>query len=138
MEFLIASRHWGVKKNLIGWGGSGGPLRSTAGQSFWVSPKIFGRKLAYDLPQAPVIFWILCDAVQKICAGFSKKVKKTFSFFLYLFCPMGKFVNISSQDDAQESNGCYDTTLVANGNCVRKWRGLPFFDFEPYLNMLAW
>ena len=51
---------------------------------------------------------------------------------------MGKFVNIPSQNDAQESNGCYDTILVAIGNCVQKWRGFPFLDFEPYLNMLAW
>jgi len=61
-------------------------------------------------------FWILYDAVQKICAGFSEKVRKKISFFLFVFCRMCKFANIISYDYVKLCCRYYDTTLVALGN----------------------
>ena len=97
----------------------------------WQISKCFGKKLQKDPYALLKNFWVLSDAVQKNCEGFSKKVRKLFSFFLPHFLPMAKCADIFSQDDVTCFYHCYDTTFVAIGNGVWKWRVFPFFDFEP-------
>ena len=139
MEFLIASWQWGCQKKI--WsveGGSGSPWLCSTDRVVWPISKCFGKKLHKDPCALLKNFWVLSDAVQKNCGGFSEKVRKLFSFFLPRFWPMAKCADIFSQDDVTCSYHCYDTTLVAIGNGVWKWRVFPFFDFEAHSNMLSW